>query len=57
LNEELKSHAAYDVPMWRLIQRLADIRNLCGHSKDREPTRSEVDDLIAGVEKVTKELT
>jgi hypothetical protein len=56
LNDELRKHGVYDVPMWRLLQRLADIRNLCGHSKDRDPTKPEVDDLIAGAEKVTKEV-
>jgi hypothetical protein len=56
LNDGLKNGSIYDIPMWRFIQRLADIRNLCGHSGEREPTRSEVDDLIAGVDKVIKEV-
>jgi hypothetical protein len=47
-NEALKAASVIDVPTWRLIQRLADIRNLCGHKRDREPTASEVEDLIAG---------
>jgi hypothetical protein len=54
-NDALKDKV-YDTPMWRFIQRLGDIRNLCAHAKDREPTRDEVDDLIAGTEKVTKEV-
>ena len=33
-----------------------DIRNLCDHHKDREPTQQEVEDLIKGVEKITKTL-
>ncbi|HEY6729754.1 MAG TPA: hypothetical protein VI039_01885 [Solirubrobacterales bacterium] len=41
-----------DVPRWREIQRLGDIRNLCGHAAEREPTAEEVEELIAGTEKV-----
>ena len=53
-NDELKKNSVYDLPNWRFIQRLGDIRNLCVHSKDRDPTRDEVDELIKGVQKVTK---
>ena len=56
LNNLLKEASVYDVPMWRLIQRLADIRNLCGHKKDREPKPDEVEDLISGTDKVIKEV-
>ena len=56
VNDGLKDGSAYDTPMWRFIQRLGDIRNLCGHSGDREPTKAEVGDLIGGVEKVIKEV-
>jgi len=56
LNELLKAAGLYDVPTWRLIQRLADIRNLCGHRKDRDPRTDEVEDLVAGTEKVIKEV-
>jgi hypothetical protein len=55
-NDALKDHSVYDVPIWRLIQRLADIRNLCAHSKDREPKPDEVEDLIIGTEKIIKEV-
>ena len=54
LNDALKTGDVYDVPQWRLIQHLADLRNLCDHQKARDPTADEVDDLIAGVAKVTK---
>lgn len=53
-NDALKDAGVYDTPTWRGIQRLADIRNLCAHAKDREPTQGEVDELIRGVEKITK---
>jgi hypothetical protein len=55
-NDELKKNSIIDVPMWRLIQRLADIRNLCAHSKERDPKKDEVEDLIIGTEKVIKEV-
>lgn len=52
LNDALKSVGIYDTPDWRLIQRLGDIRNLCVHSKDREPQKDEVEDLVRGAEKI-----
>ncbi len=55
-NEELKKTEIIDVPIWRLIQRLGDIRNLCVHSKEREPKPDEVQDLISGTEKLIAEL-
>lgn len=55
-NDLLKQGDVLDTPSWRQIQRLGDIRNLCGHSKDRDPTREEVQELISGVEKFTKTL-
>jgi len=38
----------------RLIQRYNDIRTLCCHSKEREPTNDEVSELINGVDKSIK---
>ena len=55
-NDALKDNGTLDIPTWRQIQRLGDIRNLCSHSKEREPTKDEVSELIAGVEKFTKTL-
>lgn len=55
-NDLLKNGGVLDVPAWRQIQRLGDIRNLCDHNKDREPTKEEVTELIDGVEKFTKTL-
>jgi len=52
-NDALKE-CVYDTVEWRRIQRLGDIRNLCDHSKDREPTKDEVSELISGTERVTK---
>lgn len=55
-NDILKNENVTDVPTWRFIQHLGDIRNLCDHSKEREPTNEEVKDLINGVKKITKTL-
>jgi len=53
-NEALKSKAVIDVPQWRFIQHLADIRNLCDHSKVPEPSLEQVQDLLSGVKKIMK---
>lgn len=55
-NDLLKANNMIDVPQWRFIQRLGDLRNLCGHKKKREPTEEEVSELIDGVEKIIKTL-
>jgi hypothetical protein len=54
LNDPLKSKGVYDTPMWRKIQLLADIRNLCSHQKSAEPTDEQVEQLISGVNSVIK---
>jgi hypothetical protein len=54
LNELLKAEGVIDVPQWRFVQHLGDIRNLCDHSKAVEPSVDQVKDLIAGVAKITK---
>jgi hypothetical protein len=36
------------------LQFLGDIRNLCDHDKKTEPTAEQVNELIAGVAKITK---
>jgi len=56
LNNALKEASVIDIPQWRFIQHLADIRNLCDHKGRSEPTTEQVDDLIAGVRKTTKTL-
>ncbi|MGD0778756.1 MAG: hypothetical protein ABSC05_38750 [Candidatus Solibacter sp.] len=56
LSNALKDANVIDIPQWRLIQHLADIRNLCDHNKTKEPTAEQVDDLVAGVRKMTKTL-
>jgi hypothetical protein len=56
LNEALKSAGIVDTPTWRRIQLLGDIRNLCVHSKERDPTKEEIQDLMVGVQKYIAEL-
>jgi hypothetical protein len=48
LNEPLKNAGVFDTPTWRKVAYLADIRNLCSHKKDIEPTKEQVDELING---------
>jgi hypothetical protein len=50
----LKENNIIDTAKWRFIQHLGDIRNLCDHNKEREPTNEDVLELIEGVEKVIK---
>ena len=54
LNDALKGANVIDIPQWRSIQHLGDIRNLCAHDGESEPTADQVGDLLAGVSKVTK---
>lgn len=53
LNDHLKDRGIIDVPQWRFIQHLGDIRNLCSHNK-QEPTKDQVQDLLDGVAKIIK---
>lgn len=56
LNDALKNGDVYDTVAWREIQRLADIRNLAGHDRERDPTDVEIDELVRGVDKTVKTL-
>lgn len=53
-NEALKAAGTIDVPQWRHISMLGDIRNICDHNKQEEPTGFQVIDLIDGTDKVLK---
>lgn len=57
LNELLKANAVIDVPQWRHITLLGDIRNLCDHNKKKEPIADQVEDLITGTDKVLKTIS
>jgi hypothetical protein len=54
LNDPLKAASVIDTPAWRKISFLADLRNLCSHKKDAEPTPEQVEELIQGAEWLTK---
>lgn len=54
LNDALKAGDVYDIPTWRFVSQLGDLRNLCDHNKQREPTLEEVLKLIGGVDKTVK---
>lgn len=54
LNQLLKDNDVIDVPQWRHITFLGDIRNICDHNKQKEPTDEQVSDLIDGTDKVLK---
>lgn len=53
-NDILKSSEVIDIPVWRNIQRLADIRNMCDHHKNVEPTKENIEELISGTDKMIK---
>jgi len=53
-NEQLKAKDVIDIPTWRFVQHLGDIRNLCDHSKEVEPSKDQISDLIDGVKKIIK---
>jgi hypothetical protein len=54
LNDPLKAASVIDTAGWRKISFLADLRNLCSHKKDSEPTKEQVEELIAGAEWLMK---
>lgn len=53
-NESLKSNSIIDIPTWRNIQFLSDIRNMCDHNKKDKPKKEQIIDLIEGVNKIIK---
>ena len=52
--QALKDKGVVDVPLWRRLQHLSDIRNLCSHNREQEPTEEHVQELISGTSKVIK---
>ena len=53
-NELLKKEKVYDLPKYRKIQHMADIRNICCHAKGREPTEDELTELLSGIGSIIK---
>lgn len=56
-NQMLKDASAIDTAKWRFIQHLGDLRNLCDHPKEREPTKDDAIELVEGVRKVARTVT
>jgi len=54
MNDALKKADVIDLPSWRFIQHLGDLRNLCDHKKSSDPTTDQIHELIEGVRKITK---
>jgi len=53
-NEVLKDSSIIDLPTWRYLQMLGDLRNICCHDKNIEPTKEQANDLLNGTIKITK---
>ena len=54
LNQTLKDNNVINTAVWRNIQFLGDIRNLCDHKKTKDPSKEQIGDLIDGVKKIIK---
>jgi len=54
LNDMLKEQKVIDTKTWRFIQHLGDLRNLCDHDKEKEPSKTDVSDLIDGTQRILK---
>lgn len=54
LNELLKKFEVYEITTWRKITYLGDIRNICSHKKDQDPTKEQVIELIEGANWILK---
>lgn len=51
LKDALKNGGVIDLPQWRSVQYLGDLRNLCCHNKNVEPTPEQLNDLLVGTKK------
>ena len=54
LNQILKDNDLVSMPQWRFVQLLADIRNTCDHDTEKEPNKTDIEDLLSGTNKVLK---
>ena len=55
-NQLLKDENIISIPDWRFVQHLMDIRNLCDHARESEPSKQQIDDLLDGTAKVLKSI-
>ena len=56
-NDGLKSNGTIDIPKWRFVQLMADIRNLCDHAGEREPSKEEIEKLLSGTNEIIKTIS
>ena len=62
LNQLLKDKEVIEIPIWRKIQYLADLRNFSDHHKTNknsnqiELSKEDITNLIKGVEEITKNI-
>ena len=56
LSQLLKTESLIDIPTWRKITYLADLRNICSHKKEVEPTKEQVTELIDGANWLIKNI-
>jgi HEPN domain-containing protein len=56
LSELLKNNSVIETSDWRKLGYLGDLRNLCCHNKEEEPTQEQVKELIDGTDKTLKTL-
>lgn len=56
VNDPLKAAGVYDTPVWRKIQYIGDIRNLCSHSKGTDPKKAQVEEMLREVDQIVKTL-
>ena len=55
-NDAARKAKLYPQTTWRRIQHLTDLRNLCAHVLDREPTYQDASELLEGTDDVLREL-
>lgn len=56
-NEFLKANNVYDATTLKKMIYLGDLRNICAHKKEKEPTIDQVEELIEGVNWAIKNLS
>ncbi len=57
LNDLLKKAGVVDAVHWRKVQLMADVRNYCGHAKERAPTDDEVAQLVRDTNWLIKDIS
>lgn len=50
----LKNNNVIDIPTFRKIQLMGDLRNLCDHNKEIEPKKEDIEELLSLTNKLIK---